>query len=44
MRRLRCPVVALGLVLPSPAAADLLAVTSGFVIFTDQPGKFRLFR
>lgn len=42
MLRVLCPAVALLLVVCRPAAADPLTVTSGFVIFTDEPGDFVL--
>lgn len=42
MARLLCLAVALALVLPSRAAAEPLTVTSGLIIFTDEPGDFLL--
>ena len=40
MSRLLWLVLALALVLPSRAAGDPVTVTSGFIIFTDEPGDF----
>lgn len=42
MARVLCSAIALVLVVCRPAAADPLTVTSGFVIFTDEPGEFAL--
>lgn len=42
MARVLCSAVALVLVLCRSAVADPLTVTSGFVIFTDEPGEFAL--
>jgi hypothetical protein len=42
MIRLLCATLTLCLLVGHPAAADPLTVTSGFVIFTDEPGEFAL--
>jgi len=42
MLRAFCSVIALLLVSCRPAAANPVTITSGFMIFTDEPGEFRL--
>jgi hypothetical protein len=41
MRYLLCPLIVLFLLFRGTASADPIAVTSGFVAFTDEPGEFR---
>jgi hypothetical protein len=42
MRYLLYPLIVLILLFRGTAAADPIAVTSGFVAFTDEPGAFRV--